>query len=308
MPRDGRAMGAMTHRTGGEWVVAALEAEGVRHVFGIPGVHNLAIYDALLRQDRITHILARHEQGAGFMADGYARASGRPGVVVVTTGPGATNALTPLVEAQAGSQPVLLVMSDIPARADRSRRGRAPRGAEPDRVLPAGLPVGRRAARRCGDPRGGPGRLPPLPDRPARAGRALDPDGPPQRAGGGPAHAGWRRATAAVRCRSDRGGGAVPRAGRATPPRRRGRRDRGGGDGGAPGARAPAPRAGHHVRHGAGRDLRDRSALAGRPAEPAGHAGRAGSGRCGARRRLPVLPPLDQGPAPQSRRSGQTRR
>src|SRR5262245_7193410 len=104
-----------TRRTGGEWVVAALEAEGVRHVFGIPGVHNLAIYDALLRQDRITHVLARHEQGAGFMADGYARASGRPGVVVVTTGPGATNALTPLVESHAGSQPVLLVMSDGPS-------------------------------------------------------------------------------------------------------------------------------------------------------------------------------------------------
>ena len=101
-------------RTGGEWVVAALEAEGVRHVFGIPGVHNLGIYDALLGQDRIAHILARHEQGAGFMADGYARASGRPGVVVVTTGPGATNALTPLVEAYASSQPVLLIMSDVP--------------------------------------------------------------------------------------------------------------------------------------------------------------------------------------------------
>jgi len=102
-------------RTGGEWVVAALSAEGVRHVFGIPGVHNLAIYDALLRQDGIAHILARHEQGAGFMADGYARASGHPGVVVVTTGPGATNALTPLVEAHAGSQPVLLLMSDVPS-------------------------------------------------------------------------------------------------------------------------------------------------------------------------------------------------
>ena len=108
-------MSEPTTRTGGEWVVAALDAEGVRHVFGIPGVHNLAIYDALLGQDRIAHILARHEQGAGFMADGYARASGRPGVVVVTTGPGATNALTPLVEAHAGSQPVLLVMSDIPS-------------------------------------------------------------------------------------------------------------------------------------------------------------------------------------------------
>jgi thiamine pyrophosphate-dependent acetolactate synthase large subunit-like protein len=107
---DGRSA-----RTGGEWVVEALRAEGVRHVFGIPGVHNLAIYDALLRQSEITHVLARHEQGAAFMADGYARASGRPGVVVVTTGPGATNALTPLVESHATSQPVLVLMSDIPA-------------------------------------------------------------------------------------------------------------------------------------------------------------------------------------------------
>jgi thiamine pyrophosphate-dependent acetolactate synthase large subunit-like protein len=103
-------------RTGGDWVVEALRAEGVRHVFGIPGVHNLAIYDALLRGGTgITHILARHEQGAAFMADGYARASGRPGVIVATTGPGATNVLTPLVESYAGSQPVLALVSDIPA-------------------------------------------------------------------------------------------------------------------------------------------------------------------------------------------------
>jgi thiamine pyrophosphate-dependent acetolactate synthase large subunit-like protein len=102
-------------RTGGEWVVEVLRAEGVRHVFGLPGVHNLAIYDALLRQHDIAHVLSRHEQGSGFMADGYARASGRPGVVVVTTGPGATNVLTPLVESFAGSQPVLVLMSDIPA-------------------------------------------------------------------------------------------------------------------------------------------------------------------------------------------------
>src|SRR5262245_53392234 len=105
-----------TERTGGEWVVEALHAEGVRHVFGIPGVHNLAIYDALLRgQTGITHILARHEQGAAFMADGYARASGRPSVIVATTGPGATNVLTPLVESYAGSQPVLALVSDIPS-------------------------------------------------------------------------------------------------------------------------------------------------------------------------------------------------
>src|SRR5947209_6028648 len=102
-------------RTGGEWIVEALRAEGVRHVFGLPGVHNLAIYDALLKQHEITHVLARHEQGAAFMADGYARASGRPGVVAVTTGPGATNTLTPMVESWAGSQPVLTLMSDIPS-------------------------------------------------------------------------------------------------------------------------------------------------------------------------------------------------
>jgi len=103
----------MTARTDGEWIVDALRAEGVRHVFGIPGVHNLAIYDALIRQREITHVLARHEAGAAFMADGYARASGAPAVVVVTTGPGATNALTPLVESYAGSIPVVVVMSDV---------------------------------------------------------------------------------------------------------------------------------------------------------------------------------------------------
>jgi acetolactate synthase-1/2/3 large subunit len=99
--------------TGGEWVVEVLRAEGVRHVFGVPGVHNLAVYDALLRQHEIRHVLARHEAGAAFMADGYARSSGRPGVVLVTTGPGATNALTPMVESYAGSIPVVVIMSDI---------------------------------------------------------------------------------------------------------------------------------------------------------------------------------------------------
>jgi acetolactate synthase-1/2/3 large subunit len=112
-------------KTGGEWVVDALRAEGVRHVFGIPGVHNLAIYDALFRQDGgqsplIEHVLARHESGAAFMADGYARSSGRVGVVVVTTGPGSTNVLTPLAESYAGSQPIVVVTSDV-ASADVGR-------------------------------------------------------------------------------------------------------------------------------------------------------------------------------------------
>src|SRR5262245_50606562 len=112
-PRERAIMAEL--RTGGEWVVEVLRAQGVRHVFGLPGVHNLAIYDALLRQHDIAPVPSRHEQGAGFMADGYARASGNPGVVVVTTGPGATNVLTPLVESFAGSQPILALMSDIPA-------------------------------------------------------------------------------------------------------------------------------------------------------------------------------------------------
>jgi thiamine pyrophosphate-dependent acetolactate synthase large subunit-like protein len=100
-------------RTGGQCVVEALAAEGVRHVFGIPGVHNLAIYDALLGQTRLGHLLARHEQGAAFMADGYARVSGEVGVVLVTTGPGATNTLTPLAESYSASMPVVVIMSDI---------------------------------------------------------------------------------------------------------------------------------------------------------------------------------------------------
>jgi acetolactate synthase-1/2/3 large subunit len=101
---------------GGQAVVRALEAHGVEVVFGIPGVHTLRIYDALYAS-RIRHILARHEQGAGFMADGYARATGRPGVCIIITGPGLTNVATPIGEAYADSQPVLVVSSNV-QRAD----------------------------------------------------------------------------------------------------------------------------------------------------------------------------------------------
>lgn len=99
--------------TGAELVVAALEAHGVDTVFGIPGVHTLALYDAL-RSSSIRHVLARHEQGAGFMADGYARASGRPGVACVITGPGVTNIATPIGEAYTDSSPVLVISSNNP--------------------------------------------------------------------------------------------------------------------------------------------------------------------------------------------------
>jgi len=97
--------------TGGQILVDALHAWGVDTIFGIPGVHTLAVYDALYGHPSIRHILTRHEAGAAFMADGFARASGRIGVVLTTTGPAAVNALTPLAGAHAESSPVLLITS-----------------------------------------------------------------------------------------------------------------------------------------------------------------------------------------------------
>lgn len=107
---------------GGEAVVRVLEANGVDTVFGIPGVHTLEIYDALY-QSRIRHILARHEQGAGFMADGYARATGKPGVAIIITGPGLTNVSTPVGEAYADSSPVLIVSAENPRAHAGQMRG-----------------------------------------------------------------------------------------------------------------------------------------------------------------------------------------
>lgn len=102
--------------TGGEAVVRALEALGVRHVFGIPSVHNLPIYDAISRRGTITAIGVRHEQAAAHAADGYARATGGLGVVIASTGPGTTNTVTGLYEAAFASSPVLLVTGQIDSR------------------------------------------------------------------------------------------------------------------------------------------------------------------------------------------------
>lgn len=97
---------------GAELALDTLIANGVDTVFGIPGVHTLALYDAL--NDRpIRHILARHEQGAGFMADGYARASGKPGVALIITGPGITNVATPIGEAYTDGSPVFVVSANV---------------------------------------------------------------------------------------------------------------------------------------------------------------------------------------------------
>lgn len=98
------------HMTGGQAVVRALEANGVEVAFGIPGVHTLALYDALV-DSKITHVFGRHEQGVGFMADGYARASGKPGVALVITGPGVTNIATAVGEAYTESTPLLVIAS-----------------------------------------------------------------------------------------------------------------------------------------------------------------------------------------------------
>lgn len=97
---------------GGDAVVRALKANGIDVVFGIPGVHTLDIYDALIEDPDLTHILARHEQGAGFMADGYARATGKPGTALIVTGPGLTNISTAVGQAYADSAPVFVIATN----------------------------------------------------------------------------------------------------------------------------------------------------------------------------------------------------
>ncbi len=89
----------MTEMTGAEMVIAALADQGVEHLFGYPGGAVLPIYDALFQQDKVNHILVRHEQGAVHAAEGYARSTGKVGAVLVTSGPGATNAVTGLTDA-----------------------------------------------------------------------------------------------------------------------------------------------------------------------------------------------------------------
>jgi 5-guanidino-2-oxopentanoate decarboxylase len=107
----------------GEALVGLLESYGVDTIFGIPGVHNIEMYRALPRS-RIRHILPRHEQGAGFMADGYARATGKPGVCFTITGPGLTNILTPLGQAWSDSSRVLVISTALDVGDSDQGRGR----------------------------------------------------------------------------------------------------------------------------------------------------------------------------------------
>lgn len=102
------------HSPLGTQICRALKARGVRTVFGIPGVHNQELYRGIA-ESGISHVLARHEQGAGFMADGYARATGNPGVAFVISGPGLTNILTPVGQALSDSVPMLVIATCIDA-------------------------------------------------------------------------------------------------------------------------------------------------------------------------------------------------
>ncbi len=100
--------------SGAEIIVQFLKDEGVEHVFGYPGGAVLHIYDALHRQEDVKHILVRHEQGAVHAADGYARATGKPGVALVTSGPGATNAITGIATAYLDSIPLVVLTGQVP--------------------------------------------------------------------------------------------------------------------------------------------------------------------------------------------------
>ncbi|WP_265518077.1 acetolactate synthase 3 large subunit [Nitratireductor luteus] len=105
---------AINQMTGAEMVVQALKDNGVEHVFGYPGGAVLPIYDELFQQEDVQHILVRHEQGAGHAAEGYARSTGKAGVMLVTSGPGATNAVTPLQDALMDSVPLVCITGQVP--------------------------------------------------------------------------------------------------------------------------------------------------------------------------------------------------
>ena len=114
MTNTAKNNGGSREMTGAEMVVQALKDNGVKHLFGYPGGAVLPIYDELFQQDDVQHILVRHEQGAGHAAEGYARSTGKPGVMLVTSGPGATNMVTPLHDALMDSIPLVCITGQVP--------------------------------------------------------------------------------------------------------------------------------------------------------------------------------------------------
>ena len=111
-----RAITQAVEMSGAEMVIAALKDQGVTHIFGYPGGAVLPIYDALFAASDIVHVLVRHEQGAVHAAEGYARSTGKPGVALVTSGPGATNAVTGIADALMDSIPIVVLSGQVPSQ------------------------------------------------------------------------------------------------------------------------------------------------------------------------------------------------
>ncbi|HEY0804335.1 MAG TPA: thiamine pyrophosphate-binding protein, partial [Pseudonocardiaceae bacterium] len=112
-PKPAPPVGAPVRLTGAQSLVRSLEAVGCEVAFGIPGGAIMPAYDALLDSTKVRHVLVRHEQGAGHAAAGYAQATGKVGVCVATSGPGATNLVTPLADAYMDSVPVVAITGQV---------------------------------------------------------------------------------------------------------------------------------------------------------------------------------------------------
>src|SRR5689334_14476874 len=115
--RSGRTSGLHMQLTGAEIFVRCLQEEGVEYVFGYPGGAVLFLYDALFKQNKVRHVLCRHEQGAVHAADGYARSTDKVGVALVTSGPGVTNAVTGIATAYMDSIPMVIITGQVPVAA-----------------------------------------------------------------------------------------------------------------------------------------------------------------------------------------------
>ena len=160
--------------TGAEMVIKALADQGVEHIFGYPGGAVLPIYDELFQQEKVQHILVRQEGGAVHAAEGYARSTGKVGVVLVTSGPGATNAVTGLTDALMDSHPARLHHRPGADAPDRQRRLPGMRyGRHHAAVHQAQLAGEERQRSRARPARGVPHRA----HRPSRSGRGRHPQG-----------------------------------------------------------------------------------------------------------------------------------
>ena len=268
----------MPQINGGQALIKALEMEGVEVIFGLPGGAILPVYDPII-DSPIRHILVRHEQGAGHMAEGFAHATGRPGVAMVTSGPAATNIVTPLCDAYMDSIPMVVITGQVGHAVDRHRR--VP-GVRHRRHHTLGDQAQRPRHRGGRHPASGPRGVPHRHHRSPRAGAARHPEG--HRRPEEPAIGAWTGTGRRTRrCRPDcpatspttKGHPAQDQGrGRADPPEhpagdlRRRRHPQGAG-------RRGAARAGRAVRHPRGHDADGARRVPRRPSAVPRHAGHA---------------------------------